>query len=415
MFRRLFRQDKAWVFADQAVVSGCAALTQVILAAQLGMKSYGYFSLVVLAQLFLLSLQQAGITGIYQVHAPTLTGEQRSIYHRGICCVQCGFTAFLLLLGALFCLAPDLVFTGWDKAAIVLNVVLFLLQDFWRKILITGGRTKQTLVIDVLNNGLQIAGLLAMMLLGGTSLSAALWVCALSFVPAILLGQLWAGTRGFPLANALGVFKVHKAQGSWMLLAALLQWAAGNFYLLAAGWWLGPAVLGALRLGQYLFGLLNVLLQAIENYALPKAAAAVSDPGQVIGYLKVMLRKMMVIMLPLLLLMLIGGKPLLWLLCRRDIQSGFTILSGLTITYVFVVIACPLHMALRIFGLNRAYFGGYALAAVFSMSTAYLFIHFWSLAGVMAGVALAQLILILYWLTILQKQRLVSWKSFTSS
>jgi O-antigen/teichoic acid export membrane protein len=64
--------------------------------------------------------------------------------------------------------------------------------------------------------------------------------------------------------------KDHLKQGKWLLSAAVLQWSSSNFFILVAGVYLGIEALGALRLVQSFFGIINIELQTIENYFLPK-------------------------------------------------------------------------------------------------------------------------------------------------
>jgi O-antigen/teichoic acid export membrane protein len=52
----------------------------------------------------------------------------------------------------------------------------------------------------------------------------------------------------------------------------MVQWFSSNFFTLVAGIYLGVNALGALRLVQSFFGVINVILQTVENYYLPKTA-----------------------------------------------------------------------------------------------------------------------------------------------
>ncbi len=415
MIRRLLQGEKSRILADQAVVSGCSLLTQLLLAGKLGLAGYGYFSVVVIAQIFLLSLQQAGITGVYQVLFPGMPAGERPAYDTGVTSMQAAQIAALLMVGAIYCAIPQPVFSAGDRVAVVLNVVFFLQQDFYRKSLLTRGRAGATLLVDLVNNGLQLAGMGLLLICDELRLTSALWVCALSYVPALLLGQISTGKLAVSATLLAAAYQKHKGQGSWMLLSAFLQWCSGNLYMIAAGWWLGLAALGALRLGQYLFGLLHVLMQAIESYSLPKAAGIAHDPALAAAYLKALMRKMLLLMLPLLLLITGAGKPMLRLLGKGELEAAFTILSGLSLTYLFVTVAYPIRIALRIFRLNRAYFNGYAISAAFAVATAWSLIRSLGVWGVMTGLVASQIILISYWLFTLQKHHTILWKSSTSS
>jgi O-antigen/teichoic acid export membrane protein len=63
------------VFADQAIVSGSSFITNIIVARSLGVSNFGKFSVIILVQLFLLSLQQAMSSGVYQVMYGSMEGD----------------------------------------------------------------------------------------------------------------------------------------------------------------------------------------------------------------------------------------------------------------------------------------------------------------------------------------------------
>ena len=58
------------MLTDQVLVSGASFATNILLARSLGLSEYGKFSAIILLQMFILSMQQASITGIFQVMFP---------------------------------------------------------------------------------------------------------------------------------------------------------------------------------------------------------------------------------------------------------------------------------------------------------------------------------------------------------
>lgn len=200
-----------------------------------------------------------------------------------------------------------------------------------------------------------------------------------------------------------------------MLLSALTQWLAGNFFIVAGGWWLGAAALGALRLAQYIFGLLNVLLQALESYVIPRAAQLANSPANLLTYLRSVLLKSLLGLLPVLLLLTLAAEPLLAHIGGNDYRAFSYVMYGLSAVYMLVVCSYPIRIILRVRLLNKHYFTGYALTTVFSLATASWLIGTWGLVGILAGLFFTQVILITYWLFVLHHNGLFVWKSFTLS
>jgi O-antigen/teichoic acid export membrane protein len=414
-WRPLQQSPKTWVLADQAIVSGSSFVTNILIARALGITDYGKFSVILLIQLFMLSIQQAVSTGVLQVMVLRYDQRERKFYIKGVFYAQCLF--FLLLSGiclSLFLIAPTLT-TGYPGlfAPALIGTILLLAQDFLRKTLLTLGQERRAFFIDTLTNATQLAVLGLLMITGGLSIAKACWTIGLTFIPSVALGIAWVNP-GRPVVPAIrNAFLVHKGQGSWMLLSALLQWFAGNLFVLAAGWWLGLAALGALRLSQYTFGILNVVLQAIENYSLPKASRFLETPAQFNRFLQRVLKKSLVFIVPLLLLVVLFAKPLLSFGGGPAYARYTYVMYGLAATYLLILAGIPVRIALRTKLLNRSYFAGYVLATLFSLLAGKWLIQQWALAGVLTGLFSTQLILLVYWLLVLKTKNVIAWRSST--
>ena len=417
MIKRLrANMSKLLVLCDQAVVSGSSFLTNIIIARALGVSGYGRFSAIILAQLFLLSLQQAASSGIYQVMFPRFGPATQKKYNNGIFYLQLFLYGVLVLAAALiYQLFPAI--TGSYKDVFIPAVaasILFLLQDFLRKVLITRQEEARALMIDIITNGLQIVILLVFVATQTLSLAKACWIIFATFIPSAVAGIYWIQPGTYKLKNMKLAAARNKQQSSWMFLSALLQWFAGNFFVMAAGWWLGMAALGALRLAQYIFGLLNVLLQAIENYALPAASKLQEDSRLLAKFLKKMLFTSLVTMLPALVIVVVFARQLLLLSGGADYTSYAYVMYGLTANYLLIVFGLPVRITLRAKLLSQHYFAGYVIATAFSMATARWLIGGWELRGVLVGLFFTQLIVLSYWLLILKRKKVFTWKLFTS-
>lgn len=407
---------KILVLGDQAVVSASAFLTNIIVARALGINSYGQFSAIVLIQLFLMSLQQAGSSGIYQVMLARFDAVTQQRYTGGLFYLQLAiYTSLSLIVLLLFWLLPAAV-RGYEQVffAALWGTCLYLLQDFLRKVLLTQRKEAKALGVDVITNFLQLSVLAYLAWNGRLTLTLTCWVISLTFLPSVIAGIVWIQPGRLSLSNIRFALDLHKKHSGWMLLSALLQWFAGNFFVVAAGWWLGAAALGALRLSQYIFGLLNVLLQAVENYALPAASRLCDDRKAFREFIKRVLLKSILAMAPVLLLVTVFAKQLL-LLSGGPSYAGYVyVMYGLVANYVIIVSGLPIRIALRVKLLNQHYFIGYLIATGFSLLTARWLIGTWALTGVLTGLFVTQLLVVCYWLIILNRKKVITWKLFTS-
>jgi len=405
--------EKYWVLADQLVVSGAGFITSLLLARTLGPVSFGLYSGIAMVQLFLLSVTMAFTSQVYQVVWPTLAVADARRFTGGMLAQLLLFTCLLLPLGrglykALPATAARLgAHAGGIILIAALGTALYLLQDFLRRAFITAARARLALLTDVLNNLLQLCALCAAAYYHRLTLGMACTIMALAYLPAVITGLLLLpadrptrGAAGFAWAQ-------QKSKSGWLLGAALLQWGAGYFFVVAAGWYLGAAALGALRLAQYLFGLLNVLLAALESYALPRMAAHTANAR---AYCGVLLRKTMLLLLPLLALLCLFARQVLVLAGGLEYAQYAFVMYGLSGVYVLMALGYPVRIVIRSLHLHKQYFMAYTLSVAITIPAAPWLLRHWQLYGVLCGLLLTQLICIGYWLTALQRKTSFIWK-----
>ncbi|MCP2871650.1 hypothetical protein, partial [Salmonella enterica] len=56
-------------------------------------------------------------------------------------------------------------------------------------------------------------------------------------------------------------FRYHRKEGLWLGLVSLVQWGSANLFIVPMGLFVSIESLGAFRLVQSLFGVLNILFQ----------------------------------------------------------------------------------------------------------------------------------------------------------
>ncbi len=397
-----WKQEKYYVLADQVIVSGSALVTNLLVARALGLAGYGSFAAMGMVQLFLLSLSMAGGSQVYQVLLNQLDREEQASYTNGVFYGQLilavsviffAVIAFLLPLDYLRQYGSEIIWWGIATA-------LYLLQDFLRKALITQRKGKASLQIDLLTNFLQLIVLASFWYRGALTLQLTWLIVGSTFLPSILLGIWWL-RPGTPVPASLHyAWSLHKYKSSWLLGTSIIQWSSGYYFVMAAGWWISASALGALRLAQYLFGLLNVLLQAIENYMLPRVSANRLEPK----YWWQLMKKCFLYSGPLLLLLVLFARQIGRLAGGPAFTAYSYVMYGLGIVYLLITAGYPIRIAIRSRQLNKEYFTGYVLAVVFSVVFAPWLLTHWQLYGVLVGLGMTQLIVLLYWIYVLNRK-----------
>lgn len=407
--------EKYWVLADQVVVSGSAFLTNIMLAKAMGLQEYGKFSIIVMIQLFILSLSMAFSSQVYQVAYPSLPVARQQKLTPGMLGLQ--FVTAIMILIALFgcwsfCQISGLKANYFSHNVLImaaLSTVLYVLQDFLRRVFITRVQGSYAFLIDTITNVLQIIALLIAWYYNLLGQSMAWSIIGLSFLPSVITGIILLKPGNINLTVMRFSWKIQITKGGWLMGSSLLQWGSGYFFVIAAGWWLGASALGALRLAQYIFGLLNLLLQAIENYVLPKVAAIQGDMS---AYWWKLMRKSLLMIVPILCLLSLFAHDFFRIIGGPEYEQYTFVIYGLSIVYLLITIGYPVRIAIRSLGLNRHYFIGYILSVSAGLLLAPWLIKTWALQGVLAGIFLTQLIMICYWSVILQRKYAILWKSY---
>lgn len=384
-----------WVLLDQAMFSGGSFLTTVILARGLDMGTFGLYSSVVLVLFLLLGISNALVIAPFQVRIASeeKPGRYISVLFEG----QLILTGVMMIAGALV-----LGITKPD-ALPVIPVLLwgagFLMHDFLRRVLLTRGFAKQALTLDGLTNVVQIVMLAALSAGNRLSLNSAAWVIGLTYLPAIALGIYYIKPRFYGWQIAQYYLNIHWKSGSWLLLSAAVQWWANNLLVIASGVLVGVEALGALRLAQTLFGVLNVLLQVYENDVLPRAAWYYQQSvKQMKAYLSRVTRYSLFILLPVALVLWFGAGYVMQLAGGDTYVQYAYMIKGMVLLYVFIFVGYPIRITIRVMELNKSILSAYLLVLVFNLLLAGWLIQHWSVAGVIAGLIFNQLLVLGYWL-----------------
>ena len=276
--RTLLHNEKVLVLGDQAIFSGTTFAITALLARFLGLELFGLYSSVVLGIYLLISMSNALIIQPMQVAYSKFENNESYL----------GFTlimqvAIILLVALLFIItsyvAPHLVsdYLGINLFLVSALAASWLAHDYFRKTFLALQAIKKTIVVDCLMAGIQLTGIIGLGVTHQLTLDATIIILTIGFTSSSILSFVIGDIKFSHLRFNRNYFEYHKKEGSVLFASSLLQWWSGNLFVVASGIFLGVAALGAFRLVQSMFGILNLLLQTYENYVLPKAAKLFAD------------------------------------------------------------------------------------------------------------------------------------------
>lgn len=401
----IFKSTSVLVFTDQLIFSGSNFLLTFLLVRKLSISEFGIFSSILLITYFLVGISNAFIVQPFQI----LSAKNFSKKSLGF-----AFLASLVLISVFsliiffitFLHTPATAFLKTNLSAIIIFISAYILQDFLRKILLITDHIKIVIFIDT------VFIIVFPLIWFETSLS--LWkslyiIGIVNFAASIPgIGYL-IKNADFSLKNT-SFLHYYFAEGKWLLSASVLQWLSGNFFTLAAGVYLGINALGALRLVQSFFGIINVILQTIENYYLPKTAQLYyQNKNQEKKELLLKMKKAIAVLAIMIICFFTFSESLIIMLGGEKYHQYGFVIKLVSALYIVILYSYPTRISIRILEQNKAFFIGYCISFVFSVLSFHFLLKYGQLYGAVTGLAVNQVIMIVYWKIILNKKQISVW------
>jgi O-antigen/teichoic acid export membrane protein len=389
----------ALLLGDQALVSGANFLISVLMARFLGIEEFGVYGLVMLVLLFNVSIHQAFVSTPMLSLYPQKTIKEKRLYFDGAFTQHILFLGFSILLTSVFFLLSDFVMPGWNIKQLGMEITAlittFLMHDFFRKSFFSKKDVKQAFRIDAIAYGAQIILVSAALIFDVLTLKLTLWIICLGFCLSVLFVFQTRSFPKFSITSFKLVFLESWSYSKWLVATALLQWFSGNFFILAAGSILGPVALGAIKIGQNVIGVFNVLFLTLENLVPVSASSIMKADGkkQMIKYLMGIEWKGLLVSSVLVAFLFYFSEQVLHVVYGSDFVAYAYVLKGFALLYILVFIGLPLRFALRTLRLTREIFVSYVITTLFSLGLAYPMVRHFEIQGVIAGLMLTQLIM----------------------
>jgi O-antigen/teichoic acid export membrane protein len=398
-----------WAIIDQTLVSGVNFLTGILLARYLGLEAFGRYTLVWMAVLFVNGLQNALIIQPMMSIGPKQTDTASPAYFGAVIVQQIGLSTLVFLLLLFGTQLSGVIFPEWRVEGLALplacTAIAFQLQDFQRRYFLTSGKGATAVVCDAVAYLGRLGGLAWLFWWqASTDVAETLWIIAAAFAAAAVLGSLNFGGLEWKAHHWRAVAVRNWRMSRWLVASSLMQWGAGNFYLIAAASLMGASAVGGFRAAQNIIGVSHVLFLGLDNAVPPQASKRFFTSGRraLTSYLRG------VAWLgggaTLALALLIAAVPTFWLdlVYGGNYVAYADILRWYALCYPIFFLGLPLRAGLRALEETKPVFTSYLLATAFSLATAYPLVGYFGLYGVVLGTLITQLLM-----------QAVLWRGFT--
>ncbi len=406
--KKILLSPSLLVLVDQALFSGTNFLLTLFLAQKLDIKNFGLFSTVVLVTYLVMSVTNALIIQPFQVSISKISKRKEYYVSLFLGLVALLFL-FMFLVKLLVLFLPNQNVYSFQSNAIICFIVGYLLQDFFRKIFLAIANIFTVIIIDII---FLVLILIAFYFLKHEiTLFNSLLILGLANIISSIPG-LYFVIKNYENPISWKLFlQDHITQGKWLFSVAVLQWCSSNFFVLISGIYLGIEALGALRLVQSFFGIINIVLQTVENYFLPKVAVLYNENvTKAKKYLLEITAYGALLFGVLLSILFVYSNEIIVLAGGNKYESYGYVVKIIAILYFFIFLSYPVRIAVRVMVLNKIFFIGYLISFVSSLLTFHFLLKYSGLYGAVTGLIINQIIMILYWQNRLKKNQFLLWK-----
>lgn len=403
---------KYYLVADQLIFSGMSFLLTIASSQYFDIRTFGVFASMVIGIYLLLSISHALIIQPMQIFINKLDVKHS---YKGFL-LMCLFLKILVIWIIAFTI--DLLgFSFFDTYikylySIPFYASVFLAHDFFRKYFLADDEVYHAFVIDSLVAVFQLIALTYVFFIASGDLNHLLMALSIAYLPSIFIATLkFPFSIDFKANRAYLLY--HTKEGKWLLFTAIIQWFSNNLFVLFSGVFISLSALAALRLAQTIFGILNVILQTVENYVIPLVNRLhVESSHRSIQYLQNLSKKGLALIGLVLIPFLFFSKTMMYWIGGSEYLPYHEVFIGLSLLYFLIFAAYPIRISIRILELNKVFFIGYFISFLAGLLSFQFLLKNFQLSGAVAGLILNQLIMIAVWQFTLNKRNFQLWKSY---
>lgn len=406
-----------WALLDQALVSGTNFLTAILVARYLGVEDFGKFSLVWMVVLFMNGLQVALVVSPITSIGPKIKKGQRASYFGAAFLQQLLLALFLSGVLFLGIKVSTIVFPVWglEKLIIVLPAVgfFYLAQDFIRRYFFVLSKFKEVFINDVISCLGRLVLLTVLFNSVGATLELTFWIIAGTAALAWMVGLICMEKTVLSWIVFRQTALRHWAMSKWLVSSVIVQWLAGNIFVIAAAAMLGASAAGALKAMQNLLGLFNVLFSALENIIPVRAAVIYSgqDETTFISYLIKVATWGGIVTMGCMVVVVIFPKYWIDLFYGEQYLQYGDLLLGYGVVYLLTFAGLMFRIAFRTVEHTRPIFQAYLFAAIISVVIFYPVVDLFGVQGAVIGLVIIQISILAWYLRTIKKEGMFGYEN----
>lgn len=389
------------VLFDQVFVSLTNFLTTIFLIRFIGIEGFGVFAIAWLLIQFLNSIQYAFISSPMMILESQYINDDKKKYFGSLVIIQLIFSFSQTFVVWIFVSNLSLINPLWDYDYLSLSLVFclffFQIQDFVRRVLFTTNNTFKALLIDFVAYILRLIFLIYILSYNEISVSYVLWIIAFfSFLSIFLSIDIFIKFI-YKKNNLVEIFYEHWKISKWLISTTLLQWLSGNYFIVASASLLGPVSVGLIKTAENVIGVVNILIQGLENIA-PKNSRREFVTGSYNGlkkYLVKLLSTGTLITLITVFIIIFNYEIVISFFYGKKIDGIDNLIYMYGICYILSYILFSLRIGLLAIKNTKSLFISNLITTLFSIVSAGLFIKLFFEEGAILGIIIVQLLSIL--------------------
>ncbi|MDQ9169713.1 lipopolysaccharide biosynthesis protein [Oxalobacteraceae bacterium R-40] len=262
---------------DQVIVSGSNFFTLIYLARHLDVANYGFFSLAMLAMLFLANMQRALITRPLDILGAAEKADL--VLDRLLVLLKALWIAIPVAIVVLGALSLQFFPDFYLFLSCACYLLCFLLQEMIRRYWYTINRIQNAVRSDFISYCGQLVIIVGMNYWWEISAYSAFLVMAATSLAAFLFD---IRTIDFPgRAGRISLKEIsrqHWSISKWLVLTVITIWSAGQIYpLLIAS--MGPAAVATFTACGNILRAGSLVMQTVDNYLPSRAASLMKEKG----------------------------------------------------------------------------------------------------------------------------------------
>ena len=391
--------EKILISLDQAIVSGSNFLIGLLISKLLGLDELGVYAFIWLLLMMSSSLIQnfISIPMINKYYGLKILDSK--IYIVNVFLLQLiSVTLFSVVIYLLLIFPLNISFfitLSDNSISIPILIFSYLMQDFIRRLFILTVNLTKLLLSDLFVNASQVCFLLFFINEPKIEFNNLIFFLAMTYLLGFIYGLdgYYFGKKSF--RKIIEIINQHWHIAKWLLASAILQWFAGNYFIVSAGNFLGTESAGIIRIAQSIVGIMNIFFIALEFYIPAKAVIIYSTYGRdyLLNYMFKLSLFGFLICLLFSIILIFTAENLLSILYGVNYKQYSSIIICFSFFYIIVFLGYPMRFILRAMNKMKDMFWAYLFATIFSLLMAEYMIKKFELWGVVLGLSISQLIM----------------------